>query len=123
MRNYVATVADRIQNAILTAIDIFITSRMEVAVKSINASSGLDSASVTAVSEYGEQTRITASFENAFHELSANDEAPMHIPDEVSEFSVARTHLDCQSHTHHKDLPTFHVIILQYFPKDHVKLM
>ena len=48
--NFVDTVEDRIQNVIFTMIDIFITPRIQLAVKSKNASSGRDPASVTAMS-------------------------------------------------------------------------
>ena len=40
MGNIVDTVEDRIQNAILTALDSIITPKIELAIKSINASSG-----------------------------------------------------------------------------------
>ena len=48
MGNIVDTFEDRMQNAILTAIDKIITPGIELAVKSINASSTRDAASVTA---------------------------------------------------------------------------
>ena len=78
--NIVDTVEDRIQNANLNAIDNIITPRIELAVRSVNVSSGRDAASITANSERGERIGITASFENVsersntFHELNANDE-------------------------------------------------
>ena len=62
--NIVDTVEDRIQNAILTAIDNTISSKIELAVKSTNASSGLDAACVTAKLERGERIVDTAPFEN-----------------------------------------------------------
>ena len=40
MGNFVDTVEDRIQNAILTAIDNIVTPKIELAIRSINASSG-----------------------------------------------------------------------------------
>ena len=40
MGNVVDTVEDRIQNAILTATDSIITPKLELAIRSINASSG-----------------------------------------------------------------------------------
>ena len=48
------TVEDRIQNAILTAIDKIVAPKIELAIRSINASSGRDVTSVTANSERGE---------------------------------------------------------------------
>ena len=45
--NVVATVEDRIQNAILTAIDSIVAPQIELAIRSINASSGRDVTSVT----------------------------------------------------------------------------
>ena len=53
MVNIVEPVEYRIENAILTAIDNIITPRIEVAVRSIYASSGRDATSVTASSERG----------------------------------------------------------------------
>ena len=51
MSNIVDTVEDRIQNAILTAIENIVAPKIELAVRSINASSGRDAASVSANSE------------------------------------------------------------------------
>ena len=91
MGNNVETPEDRIQNAILTAIDNIITPRIELAVRSINVYSGRDATSVTANSKRGERIWITASFENVsernntLHVLNANDETRRNIPDEVSE--------------------------------------
>ena len=62
MGSIVNTVEDRIQNAILTAIDSIITPKMELAIRSINASSGRDATSVMASSEPGENIGITAPF-------------------------------------------------------------
>ena len=107
MNNIVDAIEDMIQNAILTAIDNIITPRIELTVRSINASSGRDAASLSAFSQRGEYTGITASFENIyeriniFHELYVNDETWGNIPDEVNELSVPRTHFDRQSHPHH----------------------
>ena len=64
MSNIVDTVEDRIQNAILTAIDSIVAPKIELAIRSINASSGRDVTSVTANSERGEHIGITAPFEN-----------------------------------------------------------
>ena len=80
MSNIVDTVEDIIQNAILTAIDSIVTAKIELAIKSINASSGRDATSVTANSEHGEHVGISASFENAsgnnnvLHATNVNDE-------------------------------------------------
>ena len=65
MSNIVDTVEDRIQNAILTAIENIVAPKIELAIRSINASSGRDITSVTANSERGERVGINASFENA----------------------------------------------------------
>ena len=51
MSNIVDTVEDRIQNAILTAIDNIVAPKIALAIKSINASSGRDATSVSANSE------------------------------------------------------------------------
>ena len=64
MGNFVDRVEDGIRNAILTAIDNVITMRIELAVRSINASSGRSATSVTANSELGKHTGIAISFEN-----------------------------------------------------------
>ena len=109
MSNIVYTVEDRIQNAILTAIDI-VASKIELAIRSINASSGRDVTSVTAHSERGEHVGINASFENAtgdkniLHVSTVNDETRHNFPDEVSEFSSPNTHFDRQTHTHHNKI-------------------
>ena len=47
MSNIVDTVEDRIQNAILTAIDNIVAPKIELAIRSINASSGEDVTSST----------------------------------------------------------------------------
>ena len=60
--NIVDTVEDKLQNAILTAIDI-ITPKIGLAIRSINASSGQDATSVMAGSERGEHIGISALFE------------------------------------------------------------
>ena len=107
MSNIVDTVEDRIQNAILTAIDNNNAPKIELAIRSINASCGRDATSVTTNSERGEHVGINASFENAsgnnniLHITTVNDETRYNIPDKVSELSVPETHLDRQPHTHH----------------------
>ena len=93
MSNFVDTVEDRIHNSILATIDNIITPRIELAVSSINASSGRDAASGTANSERGERVGTTDTFENiseksnTFHELSANNETRRNVRDEVSDLS------------------------------------
>ena len=62
--NIVATVEDRIKNAILTAIDSIVAPKVELAIMSKNAPSALDLTSVAANSQQGEHVGITASFEN-----------------------------------------------------------
>ena len=105
--NFVDTVEDRIQNGILTAFDSVVAPETDLAIRSINSSSGRDTTSVTANSERGEHIRITAPFENVsagnntLHALNTNDETRNNIPGEVSELSVPGTHCDRQPHTHH----------------------
>ena len=107
MSNIVYTVEDRIQNAILTAIDSIVAPKIKLAIKAINESSGRDATSITANSERGEHVGVTASFENAsgnknvLHITNMNDETRNNIPDEVSEFSAPETRFDRQTHTHH----------------------
>ena len=106
MSNIVDTVEDRIQNAILTAIENIVAPKIELAIRSINASSGRDVTSVTANSECGERVGINASFENASENNNTlrvpnvNDETRLNIPDEVSELSVPETRFDRQPQTH-----------------------
>ena len=108
MSNIVDTVEDRIQNAILTAIDNIVTPQIELAIRSINASSGRYVTSVSANSERREHVGINASFENASRNddtlgvSNVNDETRHNIPDEVSELLVPETHLDRQPQTHHR---------------------
>ena len=120
MGNIVHNVQDRIQKAILTAIDSIITPRSELAIRSINASFRRDATSVTANSERGEQIGINASFENAsgnnnvLHVSNVNDETRNNIPDEVSELSVKGTHFDRQPHTYHKSIEYDHFVITMF---------
>ena len=106
--NIIDRVEDRIQNAILTAIDNIVAPKIEIAVRSMNASSGRDVTSVSANSECREHVGINVSFENASGNnktlgvSNVNDETRHNIPDEVSDFSVPETHYDRQPHTHHK---------------------
>ena len=107
MSNNAETVENRIQNAILTAIDNIIIPRIEIAVRSIIVFSGWDAASVPAISGCVKHIGKTAWLENlsdrinTFHEINVNDEIRENFPDEVDKFSVPRTLFDWQSHTHH----------------------
>ena len=107
MENIVETVEDRIQSAILTAIDNIVGPKIELAIRSKNASSGRDVASMSANSERREHTGINASFENASENnntigvTNINDEARSNSQDGVSELSVPGTQFDRQSHIHH----------------------
>ena len=107
MNNIVDTVEDRIQNAILTAIDNIVTPKIELATRSINASSERDVTSVSANSERRERVGNNVSFENAFRKndtldvSNVNDETRHNIPGEVSELWVPEAHFDRQAHTHH----------------------
>ena len=108
MSNIVDTVEDRIQNAILTAIENIVAPKIELAIRSINASSGRDATRVSAISERREHVGINASFENASKSndtldvSNVNDETRQNNPDEVSELSVPERHFGRQAHTHHK---------------------
>ena len=107
MNNIVDTVEDRIQNAILTAIDSILAPRNELAIRWINGFSGRDATSVTANSERGEHVGTNVSFENASGNNNVllvsdvNDETRNNLPDEVSELSVPETRFDRQTHIHH----------------------
>ena len=107
MSNFVDTVEDRIQNAILTAIENIVAPKIELAIRSINASSGRDVTIVIANSERGEHMGINAPFENASgnnnipYVSNVNDETRHNISNEVSELSVPETNFDRQAHTHH----------------------
>ena len=114
--NIVDTVEEKIQNAFLTAIDNIVAPKIELAIRSINASSGWDAASVSANSERREHEGVNTSFEiasvnyNTLSVSNVNDETRHNIPDEVSEFSVPKTHFDRQPQTHHS--PAFWVLFL-----------
>ena len=75
MSNIIDTVEDRIQKAMLSAIDNIVAPKSELAIRSINASSGRDVTSVAANSERGEHIGINAPFENA----SENNTTISHI--------------------------------------------
>ena len=98
MSNIINTVEARIQNGILTAIDNIVAPKIELAIRSLDASSGRDVTSMTANSERGEHVGVNASFENEsgnnniLHVSNVNDETRHNIPDEVSELLVPETH-------------------------------
>ena len=136
MTKIVDTVEDRIQNVILTAIDNTVAPKKELAIRSINASSGRDATSVAANSECREHIGIDASFGNAsgknnIRQVSnGNDETRNNILDEVSEFSVPETRFDRQLHTHNmmtgqttqtNQIPEFITgrILTQHNPQSH----
>ena len=107
MNNIVDTVEDRIQNGILTAIDNIVAPKIELAIMSINASSGREATSVSVNSERRKHVGINASFENASGNnntlgvSNVNDETRQEMPEEVGELSVPETRLNRQPHTHH----------------------
>ena len=107
MNNIVNTFEDRIQNAILTAIDNIIAPKIELAIRSKNASSGRDVTSMTTNSEGGEHVGINASLENAsgnnniLQVSNVSDETQHNVPDEVSDLSAPEAHFNRQAHTHH----------------------
>ena len=130
MSNNVDTVEDRIQNANLTAFEIIVAPKIELAIRSINASSGRVATSVTANSERGERAGINAPFENASENndilrvSNVNDETRQNIQDEVSELSVPGTHFDRQPHTHHMvtrpSNPNHHMVTGPSNPNHHM---
>ena len=107
MSNIVDTVEDRIQNAVLTAIDNIVTPKIELAIRSINASSGRDVTSASGNSERREYEGINASFENASANnrtlgmANMNDETRHDFHDGVSELPVLEAQFDRQLPTHH----------------------
>ena len=107
MSDIIYTVEDRILNAILTAIENIVAPKIELVIRSKNASSGRDATSVSANSERTEHVGINAFFENASGNnntlgvSNVNDETRHNNPDEVSELPVPETHFDRQTHTHH----------------------
>ena len=106
MGNIVDAIENRIRNTNLTAIDN-VTPKIELAIRSVHASSGRDATSVTANSELGERMGIAASFEsvsekkNALHVLHTNDETRNNFPDKAEELSVPGARFGRQPHTHH----------------------
>ena len=107
MSNIVDTVEDRIQNAVLTAIDNIVTPKIELAIRSINASPGRDVTSASGNSERREYEGINASFENASANnrtlgmANTNDETRHDFHDGVSELPVSEAQFDRQLPTHH----------------------
>ena len=91
----------------MTAIENIVAPKIELAIRSINASSEQDATSVSANLERKERVGINASFENAsknndtLNVSNVNDETRHKIQDEVSELSAPEIHFDRQSHTHH----------------------
>ena len=128
MNNIVETVEDRIQNAILTAIDNIVAPKIELAIRSIKTSSGRDMTSVSANSERREYAGINAFFKNAsennnkLNTTNENDETRRNIHDEVSELSVPGTLFDRQPHTHHNGTSSGtnflgNFLVRQHFPQ------
>ena len=107
MSNIVDTVEDRIQNAVLTAIDNIVTPKIELTIRSINASSGRDVTSASGNSERKKYEGINASFENASANnrtlgmANMNDETRHDFHDGVSELPVLEAQFDRQLPTHH----------------------
>ena len=110
MSIFVDPLENRIQNATLTAIDGIVAPKIEIAIRSINASSGRDATSVIANLERGEHSGITAPFENVsernntLNVFKTNDETRNKISDEVSELSAPDTEFDRQPHAHYKKI-------------------
>ena len=113
MVNNVETAKDRVQEAILAAMENGETLRIELAVGSRNTSFEGYAGCVNTHSERGDWVGVNASLKKVcdkyytFHELSMNAETRGYIPDKVSEFPFPRTHIDQQIQTHnsHKLLP------------------
>ena len=107
MGSIVDTVESRIQKAILTASDITSPPRIELAVRSMDASAGRNTTNITANSERGERIGITAFFKNApkknnrFQGLNLNDDTCRNILDKVRKLSVTETHFDRKLHNRH----------------------
>ena len=95
LSNIVDTVEDRIQNAILMAIDNIIAPKIQLVVRSINGSSGRDMASTRTKSKRKERVGIIATFETAsennivLHASNMTHETLNTNPDEVNEVLVS----------------------------------
>ena len=104
INNIVDTVAERIQNAILTAIGNLVAPKDELVIRAMNASSGRGATSVNANTQRGQHKGINASFEkasgnnNILRTSDVYDETRNNIPDEVSELSAPETRFD-RKHT------------------------
>ena len=130
MSIFVDTVEDRIQNAILVDIENIVAPKIEVAIRSINASSARVVTNVTANSERGEHVGINAPFESAsennniMHVSNVNDETRHNILDEISELSVPETRFDRQAHTHQvvtgPSYPNHHMVTGPSNPNHHM---
>ena len=70
MGNFIGTVKNGIQNAILVFEDNTITSKIEVAAKSMNSTTGRFVVIVKVYSDYEEQLRVTNPFENASERIA-----------------------------------------------------
>ena len=122
MSNIVDTVEDRTQNAVLAAYDNTVTHKVELAIRSINASSGRDATSVSANSERWEHVGINSSFENASENnntlgvSNVNDETRYDIQDEISELSVPETRFNRQPQTHQRKIEDLPCITTGYRP-------
>ena len=120
----------------MTAFDNIVSPKIELAIRSIIASFGLDATSVSANSERREHVGFITPFENASGNnntlgvSNVNDENRHNIPDEVSELSVPETHFDRQARTHHmvtgqtaqaNQFPEFHTgrILIPRNPPSH----
>ena len=99
------TITERNQKENFTAVGTFIPPRIELAIGSMNTSSGRDAASVAASLECGERIGVAALFvkiserNNTFHDLNTNVETRGSIPSEVSQSAVPGWIFDRQSHT------------------------
>ena len=103
----VDTVEDRIQNAFLTANDGNFTHKIELEIKSINASSRRYVTSGLVNSEHDEHERVTALFQDVnesittLYVFSSHDETPNNTFDKVGELLVPGTRFDRQPHSPH----------------------
>ena len=130
MSNIVVTVEYRIQKAILTAIEIIVAPKIELAIRSKKASSARDATSVSANTERRERVGINTSFEKAsknndtLDASNVKDETRHNNPDEVGELLVPETHFDRQAHTHYMvtgpNNPNHHMVTGPSNPNHHM---
>ena len=106
--NVVATVETRVHDAILSAMEGLVLPRVELAMKSVNESSGLDSESVVLDPDLRnfsgniESLQMAASSRmHSITDLNKIDETRGNITVEASELSVNEKNFDQQAHTHH----------------------